>query len=51
MMIIESRGHSPGKKSRGKLGNDGKLNFVTQKKKLKWREKTYGPQDICKLQK
>ena len=35
--------------SRGKLGNDEKVKFVGTVKSVRWREKTCGSQDICKL--
>ena len=36
--------------SRGKLGNDEKVKFVGPKKRVRWREKTCGPREVCKLQ-
>ena len=33
----------------GKLGNDEKVKFVGPMKSVRWREKTCGSQDICKL--
>ena len=36
---------------RVKLGNDEKVKFVGPRKNVRWREKTCGSRDICKLQK
>ena len=38
-------------KSRDKLSNDEKIKFVGSKKNVRWREKTCGYPDICKLHK
>ena len=37
--------------SRGKLGNDERVKFVEPRKNVRWREKTCGSRDICKLHK
>ena len=37
--------------SGGKLGNDEKIKFVGPRKSVRWREKTCGSRDICKLHK
>ena len=37
--------------SRVKLGDDEKVKFVEPRKNVRWREKTCGSRDICKLQK
>ena len=42
---------SGGMESRGKLGNDEKVKFAEPRKSVRWREKTCGSQDICKLHK